>query len=411
MKETKQHIILVTTWFPPRNSVAVNRMWAFAKYLDKAIFDVDVITLQVDNAPAEEVVLDSVRVHRLPNKMLFRKATFNKPVPFVIHKLKALYNIVLYTLVKNEYADWQKRATLKLASLLASYGQETTVVSSYEPMASHLAVLDLKHKGVAFHWVADCRDAIAHNPSIVASLKNYYSEKENEILQSADILTTVSKPILDEFMSNAANSRLIGAEIRNGFDFDIAQTNCHNDVFTILSAGTFYGKIKPYSFFAALEKFLTKNPTVAVRVKLIGVGNSVIVPPHLSHIVEALPRVSHPEAVAQMRQADSLLLILPKVEQKGIYTGKLFEYLGCKRPILAVVDKTDVAANLIRECNAGFIADFDDIAEIEHCIDQTYDLWHKRESLSMNDEIIMQHHRKNQVRKLNDLIVASFYTK
>ena len=35
MKTSKKHIVLVTTWFPPRNSVAVNRMWAFANILTK----------------------------------------------------------------------------------------------------------------------------------------------------------------------------------------------------------------------------------------------------------------------------------------------------------------------------------------------------------------------------------------
>ena len=112
-----------------------------------------------------------------------------------------------------------------------------------------------------------------------------------------------------------------------------------------------------------------------------------------------------------MRQADCLLLILPKVVQKGVYSGKLFEYLGCKRPILATVDKTDVAADLIQKCNAGFVADFDDVQEIEQCIEQAYTLWERKESLPMNDELIMWHHRKNQVKILNDLIINSFYTK
>jgi len=259
--------------------------------------------------------------------------------------------------------------------------------------------------------VADCRDEMANNPSLISSLKKAYTKIEQAILLNADILSTVSKPILDNFLATVGNKYLIGAEIRNGFDFEFEEKLLHNEIFTVVSAGTFYGKRKPYVFFTALERFLLQNPTKKVRLKLIGAGNSVIVPSSLFHVVETLPKVSHEGAIAQMRQADCLLLILPKVVQKGVYSGKLFEYLGCKRPILATVDKTDVAADLIQKCNAGFVADFDDVQEIEHCIEQAYTLWERKESLPMNDELIMWHHRKNQVKILNDLIINSFYTK
>ena len=74
--------------------------------------------MQVDSALMEEQLTNGVFAYRLPNRMLFRKATFNKSVPYVIHKLKAFYNVVLYTFFKNEYADWQKRAERKLMELL-----------------------------------------------------------------------------------------------------------------------------------------------------------------------------------------------------------------------------------------------------------------------------------------------------
>ncbi|HQP80615.1 MAG TPA: hypothetical protein PLK20_03815, partial [Paludibacteraceae bacterium] len=213
--------------------MAVNRMWAFAKYFDKTFFDVDVITLQVDSALMEEQLTNGVFVYRLPNRMLFRKATFNKSVPYVIHKLKAFYNVVLYTFFKNEYADWQKRAERKLMELLTLYDNDTTVISSYEPMAPHLAVLSLKQKGVAFHWVADCRDEMANNPSLISSLKKAYTKIEQAILLNADILSTVSKPILDNFLATAGNKYLIGAEIRNGFDFEFEEKLLHNEIFTV----------------------------------------------------------------------------------------------------------------------------------------------------------------------------------
>ena len=56
----KKHIILVTTWFPPANSVAVNRMEAFVRYFDKDVFEIDVVTLKSKGAPFE---MEGVTVH------------------------------------------------------------------------------------------------------------------------------------------------------------------------------------------------------------------------------------------------------------------------------------------------------------------------------------------------------------
>ena len=402
----KKHIILVTTWFPPANSVAVNRMEALVRYIDKDVFEIDVVTLKSEGDPFE---MEGVTVHYLDNDMLFKKATFLKPVPYLIHKAKALYNIILLTFQKNEFRAWQKRAIAKVRTLLDKYGEETTVISSYEPIAAHLVPLQLKKEGRKFHWVPDCRDEIAQNPSIVKSLRRFYRQAESDVLAHADLLTTVSAPILEGFRSNSANDALQFAEIRNGYDFEVDKTALFNEVFTMTTVGTFYGKRQPYTLFQALEQFLRKNKEAKVRLRLIGAGHSVLIPAGLRDWVETTGKIPHLEAIQCMQQADALVLTLPKVEQKGVYSGKLFEYLGCHRPIIATVDPDDVAAQLIRECRAGFIADFDCVDDIEKAIEDAYRLWAEKKTLPYNDELIAKHHRKNQIGILNNLIINMFY--
>ena len=140
----KHHIILLTTWYPPRHSIAVNRMLAFAKYLDKTKFEVDVVTFLSDEQLEKDISLEDVTVYRLPNKTLLKRAKFDRPVCFAFHKLKALYNVLLAFFVKKEYGDWQRRAEKKVDELLASYGSDTTVISSYEPIEPHLVAINLK---------------------------------------------------------------------------------------------------------------------------------------------------------------------------------------------------------------------------------------------------------------------------
>ena len=410
----KHHIILLTTWYPPRHSIAVNRMVAFAKYLDKTKFSVDVVTLLSEEKMEKDITLESVTVHRLPNKALLKRAKFDKQVCFVFHKLKALYNVLLAFFVKREYRDWQHRAEKQVRSLLKKYGPKTTIISSYEPIEPHLVTIALKKQGYSFFWVADCRDEITQNPSVTKGLRKLYAKAERQMLLYADAVTTVSQPILEGFKRNvpAISSHFpLFAEVRNGYDFDSPITNkeSQNTFFTLSYFGTFYGKRKPYVFFKALECFLLKNKNARLKVKLIGVGNTIRIPDHLFDVVETYGLVAHNESVAMMMEADSLLLILPKLEQKGVYSGKLFEYLGCRKPILAVVDPYDVAANLIRECNAGVVADFDDVRSIASAIEKLYNMWQKGEKLPMNEELIKKHHRKEQVEILNKLIFENFY--
>lgn len=115
-------------------------------------------------------------------------------------------------------------------------------------------------------------------------------------------------------------------------------------------------------------------------------------------------KVSHIKALEFMSQSDVLLLIHPNNGWKGVYTGKLFEYSGMLRPIIALIDKSDVAAKLIKDCRAGYVADSDNIEEISHIILQAYNDWKSGTRLNYNVELIKSLHRKEQVKILGELI-------
>ena len=55
------------------------------------------------------------------------------------------------------------------------------------------------------------------------------------------------------------------------------------------------------------------------------------------------------------------MLIIPKIENnEGILTGKLFEYLAARKPIIALGPKNGDAASIIQECAAGKTFDYSD---------------------------------------------------
>ncbi len=126
----------------------------------------------------------------------------------------------------------------------------------------------------------------------------------------------------------------------------------------------------------------------------------------LSH-VEFIPQISNEEVVGYLSVADCQLLIHPPSAAKGIFTGKLFDYLSVERLILAIVDPNDVAAELIKSCEAGFIADFNSEQEISSGIRKCIQVWKEEESLIYNHIEIKSLHRKHQVQKLLTFVRAN----
>ena len=144
-------------------------------------------------------------------------------------------------------------------------------------------------------------------------------------------------------------------------------------------------------------------------VNFLGVSGGIIIPKSLKEVVNCFERVEYEQIIPKLKTSDALLLIQPGNGFKGLFSGKIFDYLGAMRPIIAAIDKADVAAKLIKDCNAGFVAAFNNEKEIADAILSAYNLWKNNDNLKYNEELILDHHRSKQVKKLNQLILSLFH--
>src|SRR5205823_7130107 len=71
--------------------------------------------------------------------------------------------------------------------------------------------------------------------------------------------------------------------------------------------------------------------------------------------VERTGYVGHRRAVEEMFKATALLLYVPGSSLAP--SGKLFEYLASGRPILCLTHPDNLASRLVRDWNAGVVAD------------------------------------------------------
>ena len=400
----KKHLVLVTTWFPPTNGVAVNRMDAFVKYFDKSKLDVSVITLKKEVYSLSYEKMYDADVYRLSNNSFFKLAEFNKGHSRLTHIAKVAWNYFVRTISKYPLSNWMKQVNKQLLHLHEQKPIDIVLTSS-APIESHLSVFSFLATNPTIKWIADCRDELSLNPHLNTSAKKLNRSVEDYINKRASILTTVSYPIVADFQKLCPAVSV--HEIKNGHQLTLPSVNDYqfNKVFTIVYAGTFYGLQKPTHFFTALMQFLNfDNATRKVHMQFVGTPQNFDIPKHPNLSVEFIDQCTYQEACRYQQMADANLLILAKMNRPGVYSGKLFDYLAACKPIIAVVDATDVAADLIFNCNAGYIADFDNVSEIETAIYAAYQNWNTKTIMNCDRIKIEQLHRKYQVEKLNQLI-------
>ncbi len=398
---SKINILIISIYYPPILSIASNRIYSFTKYLDKNKFNIFVLTIDSSLPYYNEQA--NVKIYRIKNKALIKRANTNKKSFYLWHKAKAVYNILLNFIIKDEYHYWTKKAKKKGIEIIKDKKIDV-ILSSYAPVASHLIALNLKRKFKHIKWIADMRDEMSKNIFINKYYRNYLKKTEEKIFKNVNAITSVSMPILNDFIKLSDNNKIIFKEITNGYDFELDNNYKKNTTFNISYFGSFYGKRNPILFLNAIEELYKAKEIIDFEIKFIGSNNLYNISKTIKNKIIITDKINHSKAIEKMKQSDLLLLIHPKTKRKGVYTGKLFEYLASLKPILALIDKNDVAAELINSCNAGYIADNDNLTEIKEQILLAYNDWKNNKEYKPNLKIIKKYHRKEQAKKMEELI-------
>jgi len=100
-----------------------------------------------------------------------------------------------------------------------------------------------------------------------------------------------------------------------------------------------------------------------------------------------------------------LLLEWDHPSNKGTMTGKLFEYLGARRPILATIVEGGVVDNLLRESRTGVVAN--KAESMKGVLSIWLDQWRQTGEIGTywkpRAEVVQRYTRKEQTRKLAEL--------
>jgi len=305
---------------------------------------------------------------------------------------------------------WVKPSVKYLKKYL-SENEIDVVITTGPPHSLHLIGLKLK-KETGVKWMADFRDPWTEIDyfhqlplSNQAIKKHHYLEAE--VLKNADAVLVVGntmKSKYDKFNSNVLT-------ITNGFDGEIVDSRIELDAkFTITHIGLMNADRNSKMLWEVLAEICNENETFRsdFQLKLIGkIDASVLneISKHeLSENVEIVNYVAHNEVVEFQKKSQVLLLVVNNVPSaKGIVTGKIFEYLMAKRPILAIAPADGDLAGIIKQTNAGYVVDFNDGVLLKKTILDLY-LKFSNNNLVVASENIEQFNRKQLTAKVAEII-------
>lgn len=399
--QKNKRIALITTWFPPQESVATNRMLAFAEFLSEK-FEVEVFCLAQEEKTIEWK--PNIRVHYSTSSEVLERLKDKTSDGAFLHKIKVGTRIIISKVIPNPLTKWQK-STLSKLKQVHSQNAFDCIISSYSPQEAHLVAIDFKKDFPTVPWIADMRDEMAANPYLDSKTKNRLLAIEKQINEYADALTTVSEPILLDFQKSMPKIAVF-KEIRNGFNHQFKRdlnAKQRNEIFTLGYFGTFYGGIKPHFLFKALTE-IKKQKAFDFEIHLVGVHSNFTIPTEIADNVKIFSKVSYLEAIEMMAKTSCNILINPGGKRKGVFTGKLFDYISVQKSVIALVDTEDVAAKLILDFDCGYVAEFSEIEANKKVILEAFNDWKMNQLKFATFEQVQTLHRRNQVRKLAELI-------
>lgn len=391
-------LLLLAYYYPPMGGAGVQRALKFSKYLGDCGVQTTVLAghdpaYTADASLAAEIPA-TVGVHRVEHRALLqrlvawraqRRAAAPLAAPVAASDARGgLRDAALAAYASLQFPDdkagWARRAFERARAIVREQGIEL-ILSSAPPLSSHALAARLS-SACGIPWVADWRDLWTDNPAYAAPAWRRAIDRrlERRWLGSAAGVVTVT-PTLQRVLAGKVAGRCEVALIPNGYDeadFEsIEPAPRESGSFRVVHAGTLYGHQSPQPLLAAAEALLASQPALAARLRLRFVGlvgarfEPLLADFAARHpgVLERTGFVEHRRAVAEMLGADLLLLIIGGgAAARGVLSGKIFEYLRARRPVLLVGPTDGDAAQLLRAHAPCRVAEEGDAAGIAEAL-------------------------------------------
>lgn len=267
-----------------------------------------------------------------------------------------------WLLFPDHFLPWALSARGAISSLKE---MPDVVVVSVGPLSA-LIPAQFASKRFRVPLVVDYRDLIEVGTRRVSSKFNFrrfvLGLLERLLISGAVMISTVTEPMREVLATSLRKGAIV---VKNGFepsDFANRNRHPHPNKIRVVFTGTIYPQERnPTPLFQAvamlkrerdisnisIEFFGNPSPELKQSAMEEGVGDNVIF-----H-----GEVSHSDSIQAQIDADVLLLLYREnhPDEKDVYSGKLFEYIGANRPILCLGIQEGIGPDLIRANQLGVV--------------------------------------------------------
>jgi glycosyltransferase involved in cell wall biosynthesis len=286
--------------------------------------------------------------------------------------------------------------------------------SSSNPLVCHI-IASWLCKRAKILWVADFRDlwSLNHNNKLRGLSLFFQRWLEKRVTYNSGCLITVSEPLAKD-LENLHLKEVVS--ITNGFDEEeYLEEVLLTSKITITYTGRLYNNWQDSTpLLQALSQLKREGRTSAdnIVVRFYGINVDEIISPlikkyGLEDIVKIYGLIPYHESLIRQRESTLLLLLTwNNPEDKGIYTGKIFEYLGAGRPVLAIGRIGSVVDELLAKTGSGIVTnDVEEIKDIlKNWLHEYKTLGEIRSHYSPRPEIIRQYTRREQAKQLANVL-------
>jgi len=429
MQKNIKKVLIITYYWIPSGGSGVQRWVKFTKYLRNFGWEPVIYAPENPEYPSEDLsfvkdIPENVTVIKKPiwepyniYRSLFGKKGETINAGFISEEKKSLKHKISFwlrgnLLIPDPRVFWVKPSV----DFLKKYVTENkidTIVTTGPPHSVHLIGKNLKKQLPQLSWIADFRDpwtsVYYFKDMHIGLLANaIHKHLERSVVKSADEVIVVSEGMKQEFEQIRPKVQII----TNGYDTETIENEpiIPDKKFSISYIGLLTERQNPTQLWRILSELCDEIPDFKanLEIKLTGkIDRSAIesiekhnLKPNLLHS----NYIPHSEAVKQQRQSQILLLLMLNQPNTGsILTGKLFEYLAAKRPILGIGSPAGDAAKLLSETNAGVMIDFENNIELKKQLKIYYELY-KSGNLEVNSASIEKYSRRELTAQLAEIL-------
>jgi Glycosyl transferases group 1 len=400
-------VLIIAYYFPPMGLSGVQRTLKFVKYLPDygwrpiILTTGDIPFYAFDETLLKELEDKDIKIYRTPEKN--PKKNKSKARKFPSRFVQRLGGAVLQTLYQPDSKVKWKSAALELADKIIEENNISAVFSTAPPYTDFLIAEEIRKK-YQLPYVVDYRDSWVDNEFNFYATpfhKLYSIGLERNILNKANKAFVITRHTKEKIISRY---RMLSHDdvmiLPHGYDKDDFEV--HRNVkpdpkkFVITHSGVFQDSRTPKYFLEAVAKFIENNKEAREKLQLRFVGVmrknhlKLIKKFGLKHNTILTGYLNHSDSVRNLMESDLLWLMqFDNVRSPG----KLYEYFGARKPILACLPEGEMR-QLALESKAAIATDPKNVTEIRNALNSCFKLWKTGNLPKPNEEFVQKYDRQ-----------------